>query len=811
MDTLSQTDCPQCGADLQYTQHIDKAEDELYYCYRCQLPLVEIAGKYRLEKKLGEGGNGVIYLARHQALELTPLRVIKFLKQEAFANTNALQRFRREIQVTASISDENQHIVRVFDDFGEVPGLGPFYVMEFLQGVTLEDALLQETLPIPTILHIFEQLCLAIQSAHQHDVLHRDLKPSNIFLVRRGEDPYFVKVMDFGLAKPFKRQTAALTAEGMAPGTPLYMSPEQFLGEPCDHRSDIYAMGLLLYEMLTGESPFESMLKEDHTVSIIELAQAHIFTMPEPPSKLKPERKIHPSLDWLTQRCISKKPDERYDNVESILKDVLGVREELGLHYKDPLQQKKERLRETQRLRMELQGQELPTPNATNVGEAAPPTEEDFPLPPTLNEPPDVPVLEEPRSTLALENKPVVAVMLQELENASSPKDTLEGLQDTPSSRLYASARPIALQPDEAQGVTFEMKGVTPTSPSKKIVVAKGIHTPLAKGIDPSAHRAQSANEEAHQPTNHPPQEQHNPPPPVATASTQSKPASDDTEFDLRSPLEMWEGAPYSQPPTHSQPQPNQREEAATVKEFGLPAPEQTRLKLMSWIGVLILGLVALKLWVFNPPSSPQTNAIAQHTEARPKPTKQEKPGLAPQVPTQKNTSSDVEPPKRQLEAPPPRPTIKTPVKKRKRRSRRRKRRRRRRYRRRWKRRTRRKATLKRSRPKTRKPTKVTKQASNMSKTPGCPADNKNQVWIRFRVQPSTARVTFSLPFQKVGRWYCVRRSRQSQRIQIRVKRAGYYPCLIRRSFSKRDISLRLKKEPEGVLASDPPLSHCLR
>lgn len=311
-------DCPQCGEDLFHPfQNINRHE-ELRFCPRCQLPLALVANKYRLEKRLGEGGHGIVFLAKHVHLKLSPLRVIKFLKPEYFMNKTATHRFLREIQTTSSVSQHNQHIVRVFDDFGEIPGLGLFFVMEYLEGDTLE-SLLQKSplLPIPQVIEIFYQLCDAIHAAHEGGIVHRDLKPSNIFLVERLNQSTFVKVMDFGIAKMMDSSALHLTKGHETIGTPAYMSPEQFQKEPIDHRTDIYCLGLLLYEMLVGHVPF--VPKDGPEPSFLELAHSHLYQIPEQPSSVCPERQIPSPLEHIVGQALAKSPDNRFQSVHDIL------------------------------------------------------------------------------------------------------------------------------------------------------------------------------------------------------------------------------------------------------------------------------------------------------------------------------------------------------------------------------------------------------------------------------------------------------------------------------------------------------------
>jgi serine/threonine-protein kinase len=155
------------------------------------------AGKYRLSSLLGEGGFGKVYLARHLHLKRNAERVIKIIKIDKIAHPSMEERFYREVQVTSDLSQRNEHIVRIFDDFGEVPQLGHFYVMEYLQGEPLANYTLEpkQLAPLEWIMDTFGQLCEAMQAAHEEGIIHRDLKPDNILLVERNKKSNFVKIL----------------------------------------------------------------------------------------------------------------------------------------------------------------------------------------------------------------------------------------------------------------------------------------------------------------------------------------------------------------------------------------------------------------------------------------------------------------------------------------------------------------------------------------------------------------------------------------------------------------------------------------
>ncbi len=242
------TSCPECHTDLR-----DEAVQDLQYCPNCRFPTVILKGEFCLEKKINSGGFGVIY----QATQLSTSKpcVVKVIHPDLYYDTKIVTRFKREIRVTQQVSQDSEHIVDVIEHHDD-PDVGLFYVMEYLSGESLQDLLIQKIpFTMQEIFSTIEQICEALQAAHNHSVIHRDLKPGNIFLTRQSDSSIFVKLLDFSLAKPLQETlNVGLTTNSL--GTPLYMSPKQCLNNDISPASDRYSLGIILFELLTGESPF---------------------------------------------------------------------------------------------------------------------------------------------------------------------------------------------------------------------------------------------------------------------------------------------------------------------------------------------------------------------------------------------------------------------------------------------------------------------------------------------------------------------------------------------------------------------------
>ncbi|MCK6512743.1 SUMF1/EgtB/PvdO family nonheme iron enzyme [Myxococcota bacterium] len=311
--------CPQCAFPFAEGQ-----QDAFSFCPKCSFPLMRVAGKYRLTRLLGEGSFGRVYLARHMNLRHKPERVIKVMRSDVLRQHGMEERFWREVQLTAALSEQNAHVVRVYDDFGEEEGLGFYYVMEYLRGRSLKEVCRAcGPLPTPLVWHIFQQLCEAATLAHNEGIIHRDLKPQNIYLIPRGRDPYFVKIFDFGIAKSLVEAKQADWTRG-ALGTPAYMAPEQCSNRQIDQRTDLYAMAVILYEMLSGRTPFLfDGLAQGTSPDPMAILIAHMTQSPVPLTKQAPWLAIDPALDQVILKALSKDPAERFESVESFWRAIL--------------------------------------------------------------------------------------------------------------------------------------------------------------------------------------------------------------------------------------------------------------------------------------------------------------------------------------------------------------------------------------------------------------------------------------------------------------------------------------------------------
>ena len=276
-----------------------------------------VDSKYEVTGVLGSGGMGKVYEAEHVSLGRRV--ALKVLHATFLGREDALARFHREARAAGSIGHPN--ICEVYD-VGYLPDLSPYMVMELLHGTSLADRLEQERfVPIPEVFEIITQVLSALVAAHDKGIIHRDIKPENVFLAVRVGCPPVVKLLDFGIVKPTD-DDLELTHAGTIMGTPFYMAPELIRGAAFDHRIDLYACGVMLFEMLTGVLPFEA--NQYHV-----LAQQILRAEPPDLTELRPEL----SCSWLPviDKALAKDPAQRYRNAQEFLAGLEDVRAGLAL------------------------------------------------------------------------------------------------------------------------------------------------------------------------------------------------------------------------------------------------------------------------------------------------------------------------------------------------------------------------------------------------------------------------------------------------------------------------------------------------
>jgi DNA-binding response OmpR family regulator/tRNA A-37 threonylcarbamoyl transferase component Bud32 len=255
--------------------------------------------RYEIISKLGEGGMGAVFKARDRALD--EVIALKLLKQDLVEDQLIVERFKYEIKLARRISHPN--VIRIHD-FGELEN-NYFISMEFCEGKTLKEIMSGEKgLPLKTALHYFGQMLSAMSAAHSEGIIHRDLKPGNMIVVANN----VLKILDFGLAKV--ANVPGVTITGQIFGTPLYMSPEQAQGQKLDSRSDIYSLGVMFYEMLTGKVPF-------HADNLTAILMKHINEDPVPPRKLNPS--IPPAIEKLILTSLAKEKTKRFQSIDDII------------------------------------------------------------------------------------------------------------------------------------------------------------------------------------------------------------------------------------------------------------------------------------------------------------------------------------------------------------------------------------------------------------------------------------------------------------------------------------------------------------
>lgn len=266
--------------------------------------------RFQLESKLGEGGMGSVY----RALDLETRRsvAVKILRKDLSESRHARRRFAREARAAGMLDHPN--IVAIYRFFDEAR---PYMVMEIADGVSMRRFVRREKPTHERLLGLAIQLCDALAHAHDRGIVHRDMKPDNIVVSHTPEGGDLVKVLDFGLARVRLPEISHLTRSGSALGTCSYMAPEQASGRPADERSDLYSLGVILYEAVCGRTPFTA----DDPASILYM---HVHEEPRNPRSHNPD--IHPELESLILRLMAKKPDKRPSNARILKEQLVSLR-----------------------------------------------------------------------------------------------------------------------------------------------------------------------------------------------------------------------------------------------------------------------------------------------------------------------------------------------------------------------------------------------------------------------------------------------------------------------------------------------------
>ncbi|MEI9935608.1 MAG: protein kinase [Pseudomonadota bacterium] len=277
-----------------------------------------LAERYRIDALVGEGGMGKVYSAEHVLMRKR--LAVKVLRRELTSVPEVVARFEREAMAAGNIEHPN---VAGATDFGKLADGAVFLVLEFVSGHSLRDEIAHGPFSVDRALHIARQISSALSAAHTQGIVHRDLKPENVMLVEKGGDPDFVKVLDFGIAKvPLgdvgssgAKQPNPITKAGMVFGTPEYMAPEQALGQTVDGRADLYALGVILFEMLSGVRPFSSQ----SSVGIL----GQQLSKPTPTfAERAPDLRVPPAVEQIARKLLSRDASERYESASELSRAI---------------------------------------------------------------------------------------------------------------------------------------------------------------------------------------------------------------------------------------------------------------------------------------------------------------------------------------------------------------------------------------------------------------------------------------------------------------------------------------------------------
>ena len=279
-----------------------------------------LGGRYQIERLLGEGGMGAVYLAEHT--HMRKRFAVKVLHPEMGRLAEVVARFEREAMAAANMEHPN---VAGATDFGKLEDGSFFLVLEYVEGTSLRDLIAKGRIELSRALHIVRQIASALSRAHALGIVHRDVKPENIMLVKRDGDSDFVKMLDFGIAKvPIgeidggRGQGETLTQLGMVYGTPQYMAPEQALGQPVDARADLYALGVMMFEMITGKRPYQHENK-------VTLLGMHVAAPIPSMSERAPEANVPPDVEAIVTRLLAKDSALRFPSARDLVEALDAV------------------------------------------------------------------------------------------------------------------------------------------------------------------------------------------------------------------------------------------------------------------------------------------------------------------------------------------------------------------------------------------------------------------------------------------------------------------------------------------------------
>ena len=267
-----------------------------------------VEDRYRIQSLIGQGSAGSVYRARQELIGRDV--AIKVLHDYLVSDEEFVKRFKQEAKAASRLNHPN--IITIYD-FGIIPlGRRPYIAMDLLNGTPLSEIISQsDHIPIDTVIPIFKMVCQALSEAHSQGVVHRDIKPENIVLVERGGKKFFPMVVDFGIARLIQEESdaAKITRTGTVCGSPTYMSPEQCTSSKVDHRSDIYSLGIVLFETLTGTVPFTAE-------ELVKVMTMHLLDKAPTLSEARPDLHFPEKLEIVVSRALSKHPEDRYQNMD---------------------------------------------------------------------------------------------------------------------------------------------------------------------------------------------------------------------------------------------------------------------------------------------------------------------------------------------------------------------------------------------------------------------------------------------------------------------------------------------------------------